>query len=166
MRITIRRIVPPRSIPPPTIHLQGVTMRLTHIATLLLLTVGLACKGADGATGPQGPQGPQGAQGAQGPQGLPGPPGSAGSLNKATAVGTVGSTGNVLLTLPAASVANGLPAIACYVSPDGHSWYTVEYAAGNTAGPSCGIGGIGGSAPFVALTFATPGWAYDIIIAW
>lgn len=141
-------------------------MRFAHLSALLLLTVALACKGADGATGPQGPQGQTGPQGPQGAQGLPGPAGPPGSLNKATASGIIGASGSVTLILPAASVANGLPAIACYITADGHTWLSVAQTPSVTGFPACGIGGIGTSTPAIVFVNVTPGWGYYAIAAW
>lgn len=148
-------------------------LRPARLVALLLLTVAVACKGADGTTGPSGPQGPQGATGPagpvgpQGPVGPPGPIGPPGALNRADLTGTIPASGSAVGQLPAAAVANGrVPVIACYISSDQKTWLAVAQTPSVTNLPFCGLGGIGTATPSIVIVNVTPGSYFYMIAVW
>jgi collagen triple helix repeat protein len=154
-------------------------LRPTRCVSLLLLSIALACKGAEGATGPTGPAGPQGPQGPvgvtgptgpvgpQGPIGPPGPVGPPGAINRGDLTGVIPASGGASGGLPTAAVANGhVPVIACYISSDQKTWLAVAQTPSVNTVPFCGLTGIGSATPAITIVNVTPGWFFYMIAVW
>ncbi len=158
------------------------TRRTTSIAAsrTLLLAASIAwlaaCKGPEGAvgptgptgaTGPVGPAGPTGPTGATGPQGPAGPTGPSGLANRIQATGQFDATGSFTLPLPASAVANhSLPFVACYVSTDQATWFSVATIPVSPDDMFCALVGIGTTNPGIQIVNGTQGDYYYILAMW
>jgi hypothetical protein len=73
----------------------------------------------------------------------------------------------VAAALPASSVSGGrVPVIACYVSDVGNTWLAVAQIPADEFSPFCGLTGIGGASPAIAMVNVPVGYRYYIIAVW
>lgn len=86
--------------------------------------------------------------------------------HRATFAGTVALDATVApMPLPPASVADGPPLVACYVSSDGEHWFPVAQWPTGAGEPSCRIALAPGD-PHVELLNVPPGWGYRVLVLW